>query len=247
MPGLDQLVKPYESGILEFSAIDMTSGDYSNDMVWKYLEHVLSAILSGETYPVFDKLTGELVDFVIDVNNLQPTNLSVSQAKHVALSSELLQRLPSFDEASIDEVLDIRKELYRPLLRFRSAIVGYSSQVESAAWDESFPYEANQVFIQYVQPSILEIEDQCLSHSFLREFLPDFIGKPILPLSTSGLGLLLAQATHLPEIVTTGLGFTAGTALTALKAYQELKEKVESVQRNNLYFYYKAGEKLKTT
>ena len=38
--GLDQLVQPYEAGMLDFSAIDMSSGDFKDEIVWQYFEKV---------------------------------------------------------------------------------------------------------------------------------------------------------------------------------------------------------------
>lgn len=243
--GLEQLVQPYEEGILDFNAIDMSSGDFKDDIVWQYFGTVCEAILSGETYPIFDRLTSNLVDSAIEMGTLQPTNLAVSQAKQVALSSDLLQRLPQFDCASIDEVLDIRKELDDPLVRFRSAIVKFSRDIKTEAWNREFPYEANQVFIEHVAPAILEIEEVCRSTSFLAEFIPTLAEKPAFPAVSSTLGILLASTEILPTVVSTGLGFAGGAAINSLRAYQAYMEKMRTAETNNLYFYYRAGEDLK--
>ena len=239
--GIGELFEPFNAGILEVNQFD----NIGDRMIDEYFDEVTESILSGITYPLFDYVIGDIIDSVIREGGLNPSQVSIERAKHVGLSSELLKRLPTFDNASMNEILDIRRELDKPLARFRSAVVRFSRGVRSASWERDFPVEAEQVFVELVRPAILDIEDQCCSNSFLKEFLPDFVEKPIMPLSTSGLGLLLAQATHLPEIVTTGLGYVAGTAVTALKAHKSLRQKLASVESNHLYFYHKAGEKLK--
>lgn len=242
--GLEQLVKPFESGVLDFVPFDITEDNWSENLVWQYFGQVCEAILSGDTFPLFDKMTNELVDSAVKMGTLQPSPLAVSQATHVTLSSELLKRLPSFDNASIDEVLDIRNELDGPLIRFRSAILGFSRDMRSASWDKNFPFEANQVFMEHVKPAILEIEDRCQSNSFLGKFLPSLVDRSLLPLGSSALGLLLANSTQLPELVTTGLGLAGGSATVALRAYQEFVGEQRLIENNGLFFYYGASKRL---
>ena len=79
----------------------------------------------------------------------------------------MLQRLPLFDDATVHEVIDIRRELERPLVRFRSAVMTYAESIKSASWDEDFSVEAELVFRQHIEPAVLEIEDSVRSSSSL--------------------------------------------------------------------------------
>lgn len=47
------------------------------------------------------------------------------------------------------------------------------------------------------------------------------------------------------NISTISLGFAAGAGTIALKVFKEWKEKTKEIERNQIYFYYKAGEMLK--
>jgi hypothetical protein len=53
---------------------------------------------------------------------------------------------------------------------------------------------------------------------------------------------VLGQAANLPEFTALGLG--AGVTLAALKSVSEWREKNQEIERNQLYFYYKAGDLL---
>lgn len=240
--GLDQLIGPYQSGILDFTPFDVSVGNFPYNIGPQYLEQVSQAIFSGETFLMVDKLTGELVDSAIQLGQLQPSSVSLSNSKHVALATELLRRLPRLEDASVDEILDIRKELEKPLIRFRSAIVKFSREIESAGWDSDFPFEANQVFIEHVQPAIQEIEERCRSNSFRKQLLPSLLEQPFQPASVPALGVILANYTEIPAIMSTGMGLVGGSAIVANKAYQSYKAEKRAIKNNNLYFYYQAGE-----
>jgi hypothetical protein len=99
------------------------------------------------------------------------------------LAGHLLARLPSFEQASIDEIIDIRTELDNPLTRFRGAVIKFSDQIRSASWDQDFTSDAETVFHKEVKPSVLEIEEAIKSNRYLDSLLRKFVDKPlVLPL-----------------------------------------------------------------
>ncbi len=63
--------------------------------------------------------------------------------------------------------LDIRQELERPLTRFRSAMIKFSSEIKSASWDLDFVSDADQVFRREVAPTILDIEEEISSSTIV--------------------------------------------------------------------------------
>lgn len=243
--GMFELIEILYTGICEFAHLPFENSNDPDKMYDDYERFVFQAATSGATHLMFDKLTGDAINDAINAKRIEPKRVSTSQAKQVRLASELLRRLPKFDDASLDEILDIRNELESPLVRFRSAIIKYGRQIETAAWDSDFGFEANQVFIEHVQPAILEIEERCNSNSFLKNLAPSLVDKPLEPAASSALGLLLANSAHMPEIVNAGLGLLAGGAVIGLKAKQAYIEEKQLIERNNLYFYYQAGEMLK--
>ena len=65
---------------------------------------------------------------------------------HAGVSDNLLQRLLSFDTASVYEIIDIRNELNDLLIRFRSKLITYSENIQSLPWDADFELNA-QLYI----------------------------------------------------------------------------------------------------
>lgn len=239
--GIEHLAAAIKTGIVE---VQLFEGADSDSLTQQYFDSVSDVVLSGKTYPLFDDLTGDLVSSAIKDGTIKPHKISLNRAKQVGLSSNLLQRLPLFDDAPMNEIIDIRRELAQPLRRFRAAIITFSRDVESAAWDAEFRQEAEQVFREHVEPAVLDLEAACQSNKLLRSLIPSIVDKPIIPAVTSGLGLLLAEASHLPDIVTAGLGLTAGGAAVVYRTVEDWRNKNREIEGNHLYFYYKAGKLL---
>ncbi|WP_164907508.1 hypothetical protein [Clostridium septicum] len=53
---------------------------------------------------------------------------SNSNIKNANVASDLILRLPVFENASVDEIIDIRRELDKYVNNFRGAIVDYSKR-----------------------------------------------------------------------------------------------------------------------
>lgn len=232
--GLDGLLDAINSGLVELQTF---TGSDTKVWVNEYFDVVGQAVLAKETYPLFDDRTGQLISYALREGKLSPSPLSVNKAKQVGLSSDLLSKLPLFDRVSIKEILDIRAELKKPLTNFRSAIISYSAEIENAAWDKEFSVETEQIFRKYVEPSVLEIEEAYKSNKLLSRLIPNYFTEGSVP---SFLGVILDKAANLPELTVLGLG--AGATLATLKTVREWREKNEAMERNQLYFYYKAGK-----
>ena len=231
--GVEQLEKALNTGIVEmqvFKGVDVDT------MTQEYFDTVSDAVLSGKTYPLFDDQTGKLISYAIREGKIQPSNVSINRAKQVGLSSDLLQRLPLFDDAPIDTIIDIRKELDKPLQRFRSSIIKFSRDVETAAWDKEFPQEVDQVFREHVEPAVLDIEEACRSNKPIFSLISNLVDKPVIPVATSALGVLLANASQLPDIVALGLTTAASSAVVMLRTAQEWREEKKKLKGINFTF-----------
>ncbi len=238
--GLFQLSVPSEAGVLEISQLEGTG----IDLFKSYIREVVDNVWSGTAYPMLDLETADQLSHAISRGAPPPSRPLTDQAKHVNLSSDLLRRLPLFDSASIDEILDIRRDLEAPLIKFRSAIIDYTQEIQSAPWDSDFPIESNRIFIRHVAPTVSEIEEQCRSRPSLREFLPSLLERATSPAVGSCLGLVVANSEDVSKFVSAGIGAMGGLAVEGLKAYNTSRRKRREVEKNSLFFYYEAGKRL---
>jgi hypothetical protein len=170
-------------------------------------------------------------------------NSSIARGKHSVLAGKLLERLPLFHEATIDEILDIRKELEQPLIRFRSGVIGFSREMQHAGWDKGFPAEADLVFYERVAPAVLEIEEAIKTSKSLLALSNRLLNKPLA--SGGVLSVLLSQITELPMLASVALlGGAAAAAATVGSTYYDIVQDRKTAEQNQLYFYYRAGQHL---
>ncbi|MCK4241571.1 MAG: hypothetical protein KAX30_08100 [Candidatus Atribacteria bacterium] len=246
--GVNKLIPALESGLLEIKIYGKGQEmDFNiNDFINEFFGSLGEALISKKTYPLFDDQTGKLVNAGIKEGLFQFPDSSSNKAKHVGFVSNIIQRLPTFDRAKIDEILDIRKSLEKPLIRFRSVIFKLSEEIAHQPWDENFYYDSEKLFYREIVHSVEEIEEECKSNKYLSRLLSQATDNSIaLPAANSILGMMIAKLSDFTNISTIFLGLAAGTGTIAIKAFKEWKEKTKEIERNQIYFYYKAGEMLK--
>lgn len=236
------LFSAIQSGLVEIQSFDFEQ----DNEVEQYISAISDTVLSGETYPLLDDLTGNLIRLAIKDGKIVPLGTTIARAKQTGLFSGLFERLPLFDEATVDEIIEIRKELDKPLTRFRSAIVSFSRQIEHEPWAAEFPQEVEQVFVEHVNPAILDIDEAYKSNKFIVSLVKKIADKPLILPSTSAIGFLMSQASNVPSVVTQSLSLVAGSAIIGLEAIQDWQQKKQEIEKNQLYFYYRVRKSLDT-
>lgn len=209
----------------------------------EYINAITRIVVEGDAYPLFDDMTGDFIGSLIKEERIDVSESRTARGKNSVLATRLLERLPLFEEASMDEIIDIRAELDRPLINFRRAIIDFSKDMKTAAWNKDFPIEADQVFYQKVAPAILEIEEKVKQTKSLSDFLIRLANRPV---AASTLSVLISQAMELPGLASTALtigGMIASGAASILEYKSVLKSR-KDIEQNQLFFYYRAGKLL---
>lgn len=238
---LNELETALKSDLIELESIDSNSDHVVED----FFNIVTNAINSDQTYPLFDSPTSNFVSLAIKEGRIEVPDISVARSRGVGLSADLLSRLPLFDVASVDEIIDIRQELGEPLVRFRSAMIEFSDEIKSSAWDKDFPLECESIFLKRVEPAILDIEEAVKANRRLHVYLETFVNEKGF-ITASSLGLLLASANNLVDTASQFIPMALVPATTiVVKSEMEHRNKAQEIEQNQLYFYYKSGELLR--
>lgn len=248
-----------ECQIRELNAL-LTSGK----VVLKKFEHSLSDIDGTvseffiqlaksikSSFPLFDETSNHLMKSAIEARVINLNESEKRKIIHAGVSDNLIQRLPSFDSASVDEILDIRKELNDPLVRFRSKVQAYSENIQAVPWNDDFENECSLLYYQEVAPAILEIDELTKEGSFVKNLGSKIISDGDFRRVASELVIGIAAAGVIPSFAQTvsqdvaaltagGLWATAKIAET----YNEYKKKKRELTKKDLYFYYRAGKML---
>lgn len=244
--GGDGIIRAVESGLLEVHTFDDTlrratdAGEH-RDFVLEYVKVVGESVSDVQTYPLFDEDTSEIIRESIKAGLIPVSDAAVSRAKESGLASDILARLPLFERATVREILDIRDELDRPLRRFRSAIIKFSSGVHSAAWDQDFVSDADQVFRREVEPAVQEIEEEIRANRFIAELARKAVDVQVVVSGGSALALAVTTL-GLDAIAALAVGGAVGGLKAAYDAYIEWDKRKREVEQNQLFFYYKAGQ-----
>jgi hypothetical protein len=222
-----------------------------------HAKFILDTLKNGNTLPLVDQ---EFLSTLTDIHKkhsrdtmteamqsypLPSTALSeetLKNAKEISLAVDLFARLPTFETASIDEILDIRRELNSPLIAFRSQVIELADQIHAAPWDKDFPREAERLVRRGIEPAILHLEEDIRSNRLLSKLGYKILKDPLEVGGATGLGFLVGS---FGGVAASFLGAAAGIGIAALDVYREWKEKRKELERNQVYFYYQAGQRLK--
>ena len=217
--------------------------------VLEYYNKLKVALKSS--YPLFDEQSNDLMKAALESNIINVSPTDKRKITHAGLADNYIQRLPSFSEATIDELIDIKSELSQPLIRFRSKMISYSDSLQSMPWDNDFEKECDLLYDKEVAPALLEIEECTKDNSFIKNLGKKFFTDEGFWKSTGGLVLGIAAGgaiSSFNDVISTEQGMlSAGGAFVASKiagAYNEYRKTKKDIQRKDLYFYYKAGREL---
>ena len=229
--GIDELDNALKSGLIEFQpfAVDKDAE--------VYVDEIAKILTSGNSYPLFDESTSNIIDLAITAKVIHPIGRSVVMAKQAKLSSNLFEKLPVLERATINEIIDIRGELNKSLSRFRSAIILYSKEIETVPWQEKFEFESDQLYLQYIVPALQDIDESFNANKSILEIVKRTLTDPGV-ISTSVMGIAISQASKLPEVITS-LSVIGGLVGGAYSAIKEKREKNQEIEKNQLYFYYR--------
>lgn len=241
-----EILAARDLGILDIQTFDFTDLDRFAE---QYAELVFGTLNNASTYPMFDQSIGSIVQAGVESGDINLSAATRKLASHISFATDVLQRLPAFEDASISELYDIRNELRPPLVRFRSALAEYSREIESEPWSQDFQKEAEFIYRQRIEPAVLDLEEAIESNSLLRKFRTDLLNQQ--PSKTavglgSFLGIALSSAADISGAIAAAVGGGAVAGAQSIQdVYQEWKSTQKELGRNALFFYYQTGITLK--
>ena len=221
----------------------------SDGMVAEYFNVLNKAI--HNSYPLFDEQSNDLMAAAVHSKIINLSDIDARKIKHAGLSDDFMQRLPSFDQAPVDEILDVRKELDPSISRFRSKMISYSDTLQTMPWDKDFESECSLLYYQEVAPAITEIDELSKDNSLLKNLGGKLFADKDLLTSAGQLAVSVAAGGVIQTFAETASFdttlITTGSVWAAQKlksAYDEYSEKKKEIKKKDLYFYYQAGKKL---
>lgn len=242
----------------EFDGLNM------DELTGGYFANLVGTMKHGLSYPLFDKMSADLVGSLISDKSVDISRTDKEVLRHAGIAVEILSTLPTLEGASVDEIIDFKRDLKTPLTSFRRAIYGFSEKIESLPWDDDFQYDCLKIYYSDVLPQINEINELVSETSVLKNFggkvLSDgemrrrigFVGAGLAATITTGMNMSTALGV-VEQIVRWGgkIGLSAAGVEAFLKttdllnkARKEVKQKKTELDNNVMYYYYLASTKL---
>jgi hypothetical protein len=242
--GTFQLLSAVRTGNLQIHHFE--SREDQDQIVYEFFNAIATSVSDGSTFPLFDDDSGNLIRLAIKEGYLTVSEVEAIRGRHCALAADLFDRLPLFEAASIDEIVDIRQELNRPLVNFRSAMMSFSDKIKSASWDTDFPHEAQAVFHREIAPAVLEIEAAVRANNALLALWRATTERPLAVTGGSALAIGLSHMNLLPGIVA-GIGVGVGALTATAEWYRNWRQKQDEIEGNQLFFYYRTRKRFQET
>ena len=126
----------------------------------------MTLLEKGRSLPLFDDAMGDLVGAALTKECSYPAGRLDSAWRRIV---GLTERLPTFPAATLSEVIDIRRELEEPLIRFRREVVRLSAEMAQHALDADFATDVDREWHATVRPALTEIDDLVSGNHYTRE------------------------------------------------------------------------------
>ena len=223
--------------------------DNPDDYTMNYFTALNKSIRNS--YPLFDEQSNGLLRAAVNECIIDLSEIEKQRIRHAGLADNYIQRLPSFEVATIDEIIDIKSELFDSIIRFRSKLLSYSENIQSLTWDNDFIPECSLLYDKEIAPAVLEIREATEENAFKKNLGKKFFTDEGVWKTTGGMIISIAAAGVIPSFTQSaaieGSAIITGGAIAATKiyqAYEEYQDRKKEIEKKDLFFYYKAGELL---
>lgn len=233
--GVAAILPAVEAGLLRLLPMDPTA-----DLFDGYLEALWKALQDPGYYPLLDHGISDLVRAAIREGTIIVGAQSRSRGGQVGAASDYLARLPTFPLATMDEILDIRRDLAGPLVRFRSAMAEIARGFEIDPIDSTYDEAIQSAWVERVHPALLELEELVEQKRLRKQFVDRAPAGGIIGAAGT---LVAGLISHAP--VGTGVaGIATTVGATALGVLTERGKLDNAIRRHPYYLLYGAEERM---
>ncbi len=233
--GAEVLVPAIDAGVLRLAPIEDRSEFFDS-----YIDALWNLLRDPAYYPLLDEGIADLVQAAVREGAVDLSSPSRSRGRQVTAAHHFLARLPTFPLATMDEVVDIRDDLRRPLIRFRSELVDLSRKFTRDAFDPQFVGDAQDAWIERVEPALLELNELVDEKRLRAQFSAHLTNSGVAG-SIGGLVTGLVTGEPLVGATIAAAGSAASLGLQAIAGRRAIDKEVS---RRPYYFLYKAEQLL---
>jgi hypothetical protein len=243
---IDPVIREGDSATALVPGIQRAAGvepDYDSLIADSFLQRLRDLLVDAYAYPLFDEQVGDIVRSHVSEGLFEVGAMSLRHGRQASTAAQLMEKLPSFPAASLAEVLDIREELRGPLTRFRAAVAEMERLLQSAAHEQDFAAEVEDLYREKVAPALQEIAELVEQNSYLHQLMRAVAANPKSAL-TAVRTMGVAGAAGIPDLAAAALGPAIPLGEAAVRASLASREGHREIEGHHLFFLYKTEELL---
>lgn len=230
-----ELLPAIEAGLLTLAPIED-----QDDFFQAYMDTLWAVLRNSRYYPLLDRGIAELVHAAVREGAFEPPLIGRSRGRQVGAAHEFIARLPTFPAAGMDEIIDVRDELRRPLTDFRAEMVKVARDMKSDAFDPEFLAEAEESWVERVAPALEELHELVEEKRLHRLFGQQATAGGLIG-AAGGLVTGLATQDALFGAAATTVAAATSTVASALALRRKL---VKEIGRRPYFFLYRTEQVL---
>lgn len=247
-------------GVYDYNCTEINLEEISGG----YFGNLMKVMRNHTAYPLFDNVSKDIISSVAKTRLFDLGNINPEILRHAGVASNILMTLPALDGASVDEILDFKKENLEALTNFRKAIFEFSEKIDSLPWDENFKYDCVKLYSTEVAPKVAELNEVSSNASVLKNLggkvIADAEIRKAAGFAVGGIAATVLRQNGLMEAFAALRDLIMGCSLIAIspqlaagflktidltnKSISEVKTINTDIQGNTMYYYYKASKDL---
>jgi len=243
--GGSDLIPAVDAEILKLSSSGLNGATDAETITAGYMDLVRELLEEPSSRLLFDDAAGSLVRSLVDAGNVEPHPLALKHAGEAAVGAGLVARLPSFPQAPVDELLDLRRDLSAPLVRYRAATSRLADRVATPAFDTAMAAEIDDLWTTDVAPALVEIGEGLTEHGLVREMArASMQNVRDLIVSGSAIYVGLAAGTSVDGVAASTVAVGGAVAGTAARAAVARRAERRGVAAHELFYLYEVDRRL---
>jgi hypothetical protein len=214
------------------------------DFFLRGTDRILSHLSQGRRVPLIDPGS----EFILGLDTPKRSrskSISRNPLPPAIITASFVARLPGLQQATVAEILDLRKELRPYLAPFRAAMVAIADDIAASSPSDTpdLALELDRRWYGEISPALAEMENEVRRSAYLRRLLDvGTTDKASLASAISGVALGVGSLAAGFPVATPAAA--AGIAWPFLRAIHEAIERKEATRSNRLYLLYRAKKQL---
>jgi hypothetical protein len=204
-----------------------------------YIQEVTAELSLDDGYLLVDEMASQLIERLVNEGKVQVRGLERSRRKQASFAQHFLARLPSFPGASIDEILDIRKDLSASVIYFRSEMIALSEEFGNADDTELTLGDIDESWKMTIAPALQNIESRVEELKLPKQFRRNLATSSALP----GLSIVVFGFMTGEPVADAG-GAIAALAPVVLKSLSDRKDARRELETYPFYFLHETEDLL---